>query len=531
MAASDTPGDKATQRAPGAWRALSEPRKAAIFLVMSVGMFMAVLDIQIVAASSAAIQAGLAGSAEEIDWLQTAYLMAEIVMIPLSAFLAEAISTRWLFVLSAGLFTLVSLTCGLTSDLTSMTILRALQGFVGGAMIPVVFATAFAFFQGQKLAMATAVLGVISTLAPALGPTIGGWIADTASWRWLFFINIAPGIAVTAALFFLGPVDEAQPWRLAHIDWLHGAALAVFLGGLQYVLQEGPTHGWFDDRTIATVAWFAFIGAVVFFERCFYSANPIVNLEPFRRRGFGPACLVSAVIGFGLYTTVYLTPVFLARVRDFSGLQIGETVGVTGVFMALAAPLAALASLRLDQRLVLATGMALFAGSLWMMTHINPLWGFWQLFANQAVRGAALLFCLVPAVGMALGVVKETELREASGLNNLSRNLGGAIGIALVNTWLLDYARLRGERLWESLSASPGRAASDLVRLAAHFATRLADPAHQLAVAASALRRQVEIMALTEAFADVFRVCALLFVASLVIIPFCRSGSLTGAGH
>ncbi len=335
MAASDTPGDKATEHAPGAWRSLSEPRKAAIFLVMSVGMFMAVLDIQIVAASSAAIQAGLAASAEEIDWLQTAYLMAEIVMIPLSAFLAEAISTRWLFVLSAGLFTLVSLTCGLTSDLTSMTILRALQGFVGGAMIPVVFATAFAFFQGQKLAMATAVLGVISTLAPALGPTIGGWIADTASWRWLFFINIAPGIAVTAALFFLGPVDEAQPWRLAHIDWLHGVALAVFLGGLQYVLQEGPTHGWFDDRTIATVAWFAFIGAAVFFERCLYSANPIVNLEPFRRRGFGPACLVSAVIGFGLYTSVYLTPVFLARVRGFNGLDIGQTVGVTGLFMAL----------------------------------------------------------------------------------------------------------------------------------------------------------------------------------------------------
>ncbi len=132
---------------------------------------------------------------------------------------------------------------------------------------------------------------------------------------------------------------------------------------------------------------------------------------------------------------------------------------------------------------------------------------------------------------MALGVVKDTELREASGLNNLSRNLGGAIGIALVNTWLLDYARLRGERLWESLAASPGRAAAALIRLEAHFATRLTDPAHQLALAASALRRQVEIVALTEAFADVFRVCALLFVVSLAIIPFCRSGSLTGAGH
>ncbi len=503
----------------------------AIFLVMSVGMFMAVLDIQIVAASTAAIQAGLAASAEEIDWLQTAYLMAEIVMIPLSAFLAEAISTRWLFVLSAGLFTTVSLLCGLTGDLTSMTLLRALQGFVGGAMIPLVFATAFAFFQGQKLAVATAVLGIVATLAPALGPTIGGWIADTVNWRWLFFINIAPGVAVTMALIVLGPVDDAQPWRLAHIDWLHGAALAVSLGGLQYVLQEGPTRGWFDDRTIALVAWFAVIGAAVFFERCLFSANPIVNLAPFRRRGFGPACLASAVIGFGLYTTVYLTPVFLARVRDFSSLQIGHTVGVTGLFMVLAAPPAAFASARVDQRWVMAAGLALFAVSLWLMSSISPFWGFGQLFASQAVRGVALLFCIVPAVGMALGVVAEDELREASGLNNLSRNLGGAIGIALVNTWLLDFARLRGERLVEAMSASPGRAADALAGLAAGLSTRFADPAHQLVLAAAALRRLVETTALTEAFADVFRICALLFVASLAIVPFCRSGSLTGAGH
>ncbi len=510
---------------------LSEKRKLVIFLVMSIGMFMAVLDVQIVAASTGAIQAGLSASAEEIDWLQTAYLMAEIVMIPLSAFLADAISSRWLFVLSAGLFTLASLLCGLTSDLVSMAVLRAVQGFVGGAMIPVVFVTAFSFFTGQRLAMATAVLGVISTLAPALGPTIGGWIADTASWRWLFFINVVPGLAVTVALVALGPIDRARPRLLARIDWQHAAALAVFLGGLQYVLQEGPARGWFDDPAIATIAWFAFIAAIVFVERCLRSANPIVNLAPLRRPGFAAASLVSAVIGFGLYTSVYLTPVFLARVRGFSGLEIGLTVGVTGLFMTLAAPLAALASARLDQRWVAAAGLAMFAVSLWMMTAITPLWGFWQLFGAQAVRGAALLFCLVPAVGMALGVVNQDELRDASGLNNLARNLGGAIGIAVVNTWLLDFARFHGERLSESLGRSPGQAMAAVTAIAQRLSAQFADPARQLALAAAELRHQVQTLALTEAFGDVFRICALLFVAALAIIPFCRSGSLTGPAH
>ncbi|MHB8530786.1 MAG: DHA2 family efflux MFS transporter permease subunit [Caulobacteraceae bacterium] len=509
-------------------RRLGEGRKLAIFLAMSVGMFMALLDIQIVAASVSAIQAGLSAGPGEIDWLQTAYLMAEIVMIPLSAFLAEALSTRWLFVLSAGLFTGASLLCGLTVDIRSMAVLRALQGFVGGAMIPLVFATGFALFGGEKRAMVTAALGVISTLAPALGPTIGGWITEVASWRWLFFINIAPGLAVTAALVVLGPIDLAQPRRLAHIDWLHVAALAGFLGGLQYVLQEGPGRGWFDDRAIATVAWFAFVAAAVFFERCAFSTNPIVSLAPFGRRGFGPACLASAVIGFGLYTTVYLTPLFLARVRGFSSLQIGLTVCVAGVFMTAAAPLAAALVARTEQRWVLAIGLCLFAASLWMISQITPQWGFWQLFGTQAVRGVAVLFCMAPAVGMALGAVEENQLLGASGLNNLSRNLGGAIGIALVNTGLIDFARAHGERLSEALGAAPQKATATLLALAVRLSTRFADPVRQLALAGSELRVKVEAIALTEAFSDIFRLSAFLFIASLAIVPFCPRGSLAG---
>ncbi|MDB5422856.1 MAG: drug resistance transporter, EmrB/QacA subfamily, partial [Phenylobacterium sp.] len=200
--------------APATPGALSDTRKLLIFGIMAFGQFMALLDIQIVAGSLNSIQAGLSAGPDEIAWVQTAYLMAEIVMIPLAAFLSQALSTRWLFTGSAALFTLASLMCGLAWDINSMIFFRAVQGFVGGAMVPTVFATGFAMFDGPKRAMIPAILGVVSTLAPTLGPTVGGWVTEVADWRWLFFMNIVPGLAITILLPLLGKVDEANPAML-----------------------------------------------------------------------------------------------------------------------------------------------------------------------------------------------------------------------------------------------------------------------------------------------------------------------------
>lgn len=372
---------------------MSDRRKLVIFGLMAFGQFMALLDIQIVAASLNSIQAGLSAGPDEIAWVQTAYLMAEIVMIPLAAFLSQAISTRWLFTASAGLFTISSLMCGLAWDIDSMIAFRAIQGFVGGAMVPTVFATGYALFDGPRRAMIPAILGMVSTLAPTLGPSVGGWITEAVNWRWLFFMNIVPGVAVTVLLPILGKVDTAQPAMLKKIDWLHVASLAVFLGGLQYVLEEGPRHEWFGDVGVATAAWLSLVGAVVFFERTFFSTMPVLKLTPFRRPTFVMACVLNLVIGFGLYSATYLTPVFLGRVRGYSSLEIGTTVFVSGLTMAMAAPLAARLSQRVDLRILIGVGFSLFALGLWMFSYIGPEWGFWQLFAPQAVRGFAILLC------------------------------------------------------------------------------------------------------------------------------------------
>ncbi len=499
---------------------IGERRKLVIFAIMAFGQFMALLDTQIVAASLNSIQAGLSAGPDEIAWVQTAYLMAEIVMIPLAAFLSQAISTRWLFTLSAVLFTLSSLLCGMAWSIQSMTAFRALQGFVGGAMVPTVFATGFALFTGKSRAMIPAVLGVVSTLAPTLGPTVGGWITDTMSWRWLFFINVFPGAAIAILLPLLGKVDEPKPSMLKRIDWLHVASLAIFLGALQYVLEEGPRHQWFEDDTVKTVAWISFIGALVFFERSFFSENAVLKLTPFKRLSFAFACLLNVIIGFGLYASTYLTPIYLGRVRDFSSLQIGTTVFVTGIFMLMSAPLAARLTTFLDQRIVMGAGFALFGFASWLLSGIGSEWGFWELLPAQAIRGFAILLCIVPTVGMALNGVPPEELRYASGLFNLMRNLGGAIGIAAVTTWLQDFGRIHGERFGEALAHA---STSGLAHAAARISTVTPDRTHAQALLQSELARFVTRQALTQAFDDVFFLIAALFAAALIIVPFCKT--------
>lgn len=509
--------------------AMSEGRKIALFAVMAFGQFMALLDIQIVAGSLNSIQAGLSAGPDEIAWVQTAYLMAEIVMIPLSGFLSQAISTRWLFTISAGLFTLSSALCGFAWDIDSMILFRTIQGFTGGAMVPTVFATGFQLFAGPRQAMIPAILGMVSTLAPTLGPSLGGWITDAASWRWLFFMNIVPGIAVTLLIPILGKVDAAKPALLRRIDWVHLAGLAVFLGALQYMLEEGPRHEWFTDTAVAGAAWLSFVGAVVFFERSFFSGAPIVSLAPLRNPTFGMACILNFVIGFGLYGATYLVPVFLGRVRGFSSLDIGTTVFVTGCFMFFGAPIAATLSRRVDQRYVIAVGFSLFAAGLYLFSAITSDWGFNELFVPQALRGFAILLCIVPAVGLSLSTVAPQELKAASGLFNVMRNLGGAVGIALVNTWLQDFARAHVQDLGAALGANPEHASEMVTGLTVWFGGVTPDPDIARAMAESEIARVVVQQAMSQAFQDVFTLMAGLFVVALVLVPFCRTRPASAA--
>jgi DHA2 family multidrug resistance protein len=497
-------------------------RKFLIFGVMAFGMFLALLDIQVVAASLNDVQAGLSAGPNEISWVQTAYLMAELVMIPFSAFLAQAMSTRWLFAASAGLFTLSSIACGLAWNMTSMTVFRAIQGFTGGAMIPTVFAVGFTLFTGKQRAVIPAILGMVSVLAPTLGPTVGGLITEYINWRWIFFINVVPGIMVTVLAIALLRIDRANPAMFFRIDWLHLIAMAVTLGGLEYVLEEGPRLDWFGDSSIAISAWLSLVAFVLFLERSFFSASPIVKLTPFRRPSFIFACVFNLVIGFGLFGSTYLIPVYLGQVRGFNSLQIGMTVFVVGLAQIVSTIIAARLSEKVDRRFVIGVGLPLFAFSLWLTSAMTPQWGFAEFLIPQLVRGLAIMLCIVPSVGMALSGFEGMELRYASGLFNLMRNLGGAIGIAVVNTWLQDNTRIAMARFGETLGHTAQTFNDAVTAISQRLSVYTPDSAQALLQSQSLLGRAISQQALTLAFDDVFRVMCWMFIAALVMVPFAK---------
>jgi DHA2 family multidrug resistance protein len=497
--------------------------KFLIFGVMAFGQFMALLDIQIVSASLNDVQAGLSAAPDEISWVQTAYLMAELVMIPFSAFLGQALSTRWLFSLSAGLFTISSVLCGFAWSIESMTAFRALQGFTGGAMVPTVFVVGMTIFSGKQRALIPAILGVVGVLAPTLGPTVGGLITEAIDWRWIFFINVVPGIVVTLLAIAVIRVDRADFSMFKRIDWIHLASMGIFLAGIEYVLEEGPKQDWLSDPAIATAAWISLVAFALFLERSFFSRSPIVKLSPFRVPTFAFACVFNLVIGFGLYASIYLTPVYLGRVRGYSSLEIGQTVFVVGCAQLVSALVAARLSEAIDRRIVITVGLTLFALSLWFSSHMNAHWGFAELLLPQLLRGFAIMLCIVPSVGMALSNFQGPELRSASGLFNLMRNLGGAVGIAVVNTWLGDYARMQALRFGEALGQLGSGASGALQHLAERANELTPDPAHAWLVTQGLVAQLVTRESLTVAFNDSFRLMCWMFIAALLMVPFCKS--------
>jgi DHA2 family multidrug resistance protein len=509
---------------------MSNAQRYLIFGVLAFGQFMALLDIQIVAASLNEIQAGLSAGPDEISWVQTSYLMAELVMIPFSAYLAQALSTRWLFVLSAGLFTASSVLCGSAHSMTAMVIARALQGFTGGAMVPTVFAVGFTLFTGKQRAMIPAILGMVSVLAPTLGPTVGGLITEWLGWRWIFFINVIPGIAVCLMAAKVVKVDEGDLSMLGRIDWLHLVAMAVFLGGLEYVLEEGPRLDWFGDPVIQFAALCSLVGFMVFLERSFYSARPIVRLSPFRNPTFAIASIFNVVIGFGIYASTYLIPVYLGRVRGYNSLQIGETVFVVGCAQFFSTIIAARLSQRVDPRRIITVGLTLFAASLYLTSSLGSRWGYSELLYPQLLRGFSVMLCIVPTVGLALSSFAGPELRSASGLFNLMRNLGGAIGIATANTWLQDDTRIASLRLGESLSQVKDGGQALTAKLLAVLHASTADGARAALESRALIGRIFGREALTLAFDDVFRVMAWMFLAALILVPFCSAKGVTSAG-
>ena len=499
-------------------RALAPIMIWAGYLAMVLGNFMAILDIQIVASSLREIQAGVAASPEEISWVQTAYLIAEVIAIPLSGILGRALSMRRLFLISVTGFTAASFLCAFAWNIESLIFFRVLQGFLGGSMIPTTMAALFLLFPEAKRTPALVLVGLISTLAPSVGPTFGGWITESLGWRWLFLINIAPGALVAFAVWRFSPLREKEAGILAQLDIWGLVGMAVFLGCLEVVLEEGPAHDWLQDDFVLAMALAMIAGASLFFWRALTAESPIVDLKVFANRNFTLASVISMIAGVGLYGSVYLMPLFLGGVRGYNAMQIGEVMVITGAAMFLTAPIVGKLQAKMDLRVLLAAGLALIAWGMWANAKLTADAGFWEFAFPQLLRGSGLMMCMIPMTGIALGTLPPTKVQNGSALFNLTRNLGGAIGLAVINSLLTDHRALHRTELATAMSTNHADPQAWLDGMAANLSAQGVADAGTAALAQ--LSGLVDREAYVMAFNDVFVALALAFALLLPLVLF-----------
>jgi MFS transporter, DHA2 family, multidrug resistance protein len=520
--AEGAPAEPAAAAHPETGGAGSEPtlRDWIGVLAMGTGLFMAIMDVQIVTSSLTQIQGGLSASTDEIAWVQTAYLIADVVMVPMSGILSRLLSTRILFVVAALGFTGTSVLCATATNLGQMILYRAMQGFCGGAITPTVWPVVYAKFRGRHLATVIAIISVILSLSSTLGPTLGGFLTDTLSWHWLFLVNIVPGLAVAAIVWATIDINKPDLSLLRHFDLLGMLLMATFLGCLQYAVEEGPGSDWLDDNTIRVAIVVSLVGGGLFFWRVLTYRQPIVDLRTFLNRNFAFGSFFTFVVGVGMYGTTYLVPLFLAQVRGYNALQIGLTIIVTGLVTMVMSPLSTRIARLLDLRVMLAIGFALFAFSMYLTATLTNQTGFWELFVPQVVRGLGLICCYLPANMIAMGTLPQDKMTNAAGLYNLTRDLGGAIGLATIVTLMNERLHFHWNRLIENINPARAEVQHFLELQVNRFDPLIpGDPSH---AAMTMLAKLVQREALVLTYNDLLLLIGLLFVFGLMLLPFVR---------
>jgi MFS transporter, DHA2 family, multidrug resistance protein len=487
------------------------------FILMCLGMFMAILDIQVVATSLPAIQYALEISRDMMSWIQTAYLIAEIIAIPLTGWLTRVLTLRWLFVGAISLFTLASIGCAFSFDFATLVSFRVLQGFAGGTLIPSVFSAVFLLFPHRLHLIATTMAGIMAVLAPTVGPVVGGWITETWSWHWLFLINVAPGLVAAAATPFLLPRDKPCFVDLATLDRTSLVLMAIAFASLEIGLKQAPQDGWLSPLCLMLFLLSA-VTATLFTWRTLKAAHPVVELWTLRARSFAIGCALSFCLGVGLFGSVYLMPVFLAYVRRHDAFEIGTIMLVTGVAQLMTAPIAGHMESRFDARWLSAAGFSLFALGLGLSAFQSRVADFDEMFWPQVLRGIAIMFCLLPPTRLALGTLTAAHVPDASGLFNLMRNLGGAIGIALIDTILYGRTSGHAEALRDRLIAGDITAAQAIgldVQLFTHRPPDVSDAAVEAYV-----RPMVEKAAFALSVNEAWALLAIVALIGLLLVPF-----------
>lgn len=495
------------------------------------GAFMAVLDIQITNASLSEILGTLGATFDEGSWISTSYLVAEIIVIPLTGWLCEVFSARRYLLVSAALFLVFSVACAWSWNLESMIVFRALQGFTGGVLIPIAFNLVLKLLPVSRRGVGFALFGMTATFAPAIGPTIGGWLTDSYGWPAIFYLNLMPGVLLLGAVAWGLDPEKPRLNLLRRGDWWGIGTMAIGLGSLIVFLEEGNRNDWLNSRFIRVMALVAvlFLAACVVIE--LRRAEPFVNLRLLWDRNFGLGTVIGMAFGAGMYGATYLLPLYLAQVQGYNAEQIGETIMWSGLPQMFMMPLAVLLLRRFDARVLLTLGLALFAGSSIMNAALTNATGYDQLRLTQFVRALGMPLVIVPITTLATSHIDSEQSGSASALFNMFRNLGGSVGIALLATQLDVREKFHSFRLGENVTAFNAVVSERLDALTRQFIDRGAEAVtagqQALGALAASVRREAYVMA----YSDCFLLLGLLLLSMVLLVWFCRPAKGSVAGH
>ena len=500
-------------------------------LAAMIGAFMAILNIQITNASLLNIEGGIGTGVDNGSWISTSYLIGEIVVIPLTDYLSRVFSFRKIMLAHATLFAIFSVACAFTHDLPSMIAMRGLQGYFGGVLIPMAFTLVFTKLPKAQQPIGLAMFSLAVTFAPAIGPTIGGYLTENYGWQTIFFVNVVPTAVMVAMLYI---TLERQPMQLGLLkegDWFGIATMAVGLSALQAVLEEGNKDDWFGSPFIVKLAITAAISLSLFIANELIVEKPLLKLRLLTNRSFGMGTTAAVFLGFGLFGSIYLLPAYLGQVQGYNAEQIGEVLAWTGLPQLILIPLVPKLMQRIDARYLAAFGLMLFAYSSFMNTTMSLDYSGDQFFIPNIIRAIGQALTLAPLSNVSLGSVAPQDAAAASGISNMMRNLGGAIGTAVLATIVTKREQFHSNIIGQSVDLGREEVRSRIAEMTNYFLSHgVADPAAAHAQAIIALGKVVKRQALVLGFSDTFMVLGVVLLLSAAAILMTRKTKATTGG-
>lgn len=486
------------------------------------GAFMAILDIQITNASLADISGGIAATPAEGSWISTSYLIGEIITIPLTAWFMRIFTIRYYLLVNVVLFLIFSGLCGISTSLGEIIVWRAGQGFTGGVFIPTALTIIITYMPPNLRGVGQAMFGLTATLAPAVGPYIGGLLTDNVGWQWNFYINFIPGLIMFATVFATIPAEKLNLKLLREGDWLGIGSMAIGLGALIAMLEEGQRKDWLGSQFIRNCAILAGIFVPMFLIREFMAEKPLVKLRLIASRNLGISTLVAFVLGVGLYGTIYLIPQYLSMVQGYSPTLIGETLIWVGLPQLLIFPLLPLLLKKFDVRVLVFVGSLFFAASCFMNSYMSPLYGKQQFIVANIVRALGQPFTIVPVTALATATLARADAGDGSAIFNMFRNLGGSVGIAILDTVTTRREQFHDWRIGERITVYDPAVQGRLAATTAQFVAKGFDPSTAMKQAYGAMKLSVRKSAYTMAFNDAFLIVGYSLLVGAVLVWFCK---------